>query len=261
VLPQSDSGANSVVSSEYGSSSEGTLQLSGNGFYLTVMGYGVNAADFNDNPGSFSPLSTNTALGQSGSMTGQTYTPVPRVVALIDAFGNVDSTTALFNIFNGNNPRSAYTLDGTNIYVSGQGTSPDATGGVFFTTLGSSSATPITGLDTNSKTSSQDSREVQIFNNTLYVSVDSRQGSGSNRDFIGTLGSPPSTSLFNNGSGPTMLPGFGNSGGTGKVSISSGANSTGNGLNAGLQINLSPNNYFFANSTTPLCGRLRNAEE
>ena len=250
VLPQTASGANSPVSGEYGSSSEGTLQLSGDGKYLTVMGYGVNASDFNMDPGSFSVSPSNTALGQSGSMTGQTYTAVPRVVALIDANGDLDSTTALYNIFNANNPRSIYTADDTNLYVSGQGNSPDATGGVFFTTLGSSSATAITGLDTSSNTSSQDTRDVQINFNTLYISVDSKEGSGAARDFIGTLGSPPSTSLYNSGAGPTMIPGFGNSGGTGKVTITSGANGNGNGLNAGKQINLSPNNYFFANSTT-----------
>ena len=130
VLPQTASGANSPVSGEYGSSSEGTLQLSGDGNYLTVMGYGVNASDFNMDPGSFSVSPSNTALGQSGSMTGQTYTPVPRVVALIDANGDLDSTTALYNIFNANNPRSIYTADDTNLYVSGQGNSPDATGGI-----------------------------------------------------------------------------------------------------------------------------------
>ncbi len=250
VLPQTSSGANNPVSGEYGSSSEGTLQLSGNGFDLTIMGYGVNAAAFNASPASYSPSPTNIALGQSGSLTGQTYTAVPRVVALIDAFGNIDSSTALYNIFNANNPRSIYTADGVNIYVSGQGTSGDTTGGVFFTTLGSSSATAITGLDTTSKTAAQDTRDVQIDNNTLYISVDSKEGTGSSRDYIGTLGSPPSTSLYNSGSGPTMLHGFGNSGGTGKVTITTGANSTGNGLNAGVQINLSPENYFFANSTT-----------
>ena len=82
ALPQTASGANSAVSGEYGSSSEGTLQLSGNGRYLTIMGYGVNAKAFNANPGSFSPDPTNIALGQSGSQTGQSYTAVPRVVAL-----------------------------------------------------------------------------------------------------------------------------------------------------------------------------------
>src|ERR1700734_417847 len=134
-LPQTNSGANFAVSGEYGSSSEGPLQLSGNGRYLTIAGYGVNANAFNANPGAFSPDPTNTALGQSGSLTGQSYTAVPRVVALIDANGNVNSTTALFNVFNANTPRSAYTADGVNIYVSGQGTSGDNTGGTFYTTV------------------------------------------------------------------------------------------------------------------------------
>ncbi len=72
-------------------------------------------------------------LAQSGSLTlgnqtlgpqGQSYTPVARVVALIDSNGNVNSTTGLYNVFSQNNPRGAYTADGTNIYVSGQGNGP-----------------------------------------------------------------------------------------------------------------------------------------
>jgi hypothetical protein len=84
----------------------------------------------------------------------------------------------------------------------------------------------------------------------LYVSVDSKGGSNSARSFIGTLGSPPSTSLYNSNNGPTMISGFGNTGGTGKETITTGANSNGNGSNAGDQINLSPENYFFANAST-----------
>jgi PEP-CTERM motif len=246
MLPQTASGANLPVSGEYGSSSEGTLQLSGNGQYLTIMGYGINANQFNSSPGTYSILSTNTALGQSGSQTGQSYTPVPRVVALIDANGNVDSSTGIYNIFNGNNPRSAYTADGTNIYVSGQGNNPDNTGGVFYTTRGSNSATSITGADAGSG-DSQDTREVQIYNNTLYVSTDSKEGS-TNRSYVGTLGAigTPPTTVANGGNGPTQLTGTGTS--TGKYTITA---TNGNGINsAGDQINLSPENYFFANSNT-----------
>jgi hypothetical protein len=83
VLPQTTSGSNLPVSGEYGSSSEGTLQLSGNGQYLTIMGYGINAAQFNSHPALYSS-SGNAALAQSGSLTGQSYTPVARVVATID---------------------------------------------------------------------------------------------------------------------------------------------------------------------------------
>jgi hypothetical protein len=246
VLPQTASGANSPVSGEYGSSSEGTLQLSGNGKYLTIMGYGVNAAAFNADPAKYSSTG-NPALGQSGSLTGQSYTAVPRVVATIAGDGFVNSTTAVYNVFDQNNPRSVYSVDGTSFYISGQGNFPDATGGVFYTTLGSHSATSITGADAGGG-DSQDTRTVMVYDGQLYVSTDSKKGS-TNRSFIGTLGSKGSlpTTVANGGNGPTAIPGFTS---TGKVTITSGPNSNGNGLNAGLQINLSPSNYFFANADT-----------
>jgi Divergent InlB B-repeat domain len=247
VLPQSASGANFAISGEYGSSSEGSVQLSGLGQYLTIMGYGINAATFDANPPKYGAAPSN-ALAQSGSLTGQSYTPVPRVLMLIDANGNVNSSTAIFNIFNTNNPRSAFTLTGSTAYVSGQGSGSDATGGVFYIpAVGATTTAPtaITGLDTSSKTIAQDTRIVKILNNTLYISVDSKEGSGNNRSFIGTLGSPPATSLYNSGGGPTMLTGYGNTGGTGKITI----NGNGNNLNASATINLSAENYFFASSS------------
>jgi hypothetical protein len=252
VLPQTGSGANLPVSSEYGSSSEGTLQLSGAGQYLTIMGYGINAATFDANPVVYGAAPSD-ALAQSGSLTGESYTPVARVVALIDANGNVNSSTALYNIFNTNNPRSIFTADGvTSAYVSGQGSGSDATGGVFLTPLfaPNSAPTAITGLDTSSNTLSQDTRDVQMVNNTLYISVDTKEGSGDARSYIGTLGSPPATGLYSSGAGPTMISGYGNSGGTGKETITANPNSNGNGPNAGMQINLSPVGYFFANAAT-----------
>jgi hypothetical protein len=246
VLPQTASGANFPVSGEYGSSSEGTLQLSGAGQYLTLMGYGIGAATFDASPDSYGAAPSG-ALAQSGSLTGQSYTPVPRVLALIDANGNVNSSTAIYNIFDTNNPRSAYTLNGTAAYVSGQGSGSDATGGVFLTPIGAPNNAPtaITGLDTTGNTIAQDTREVQIYNNTLYISVDSKEGSGSNRDFIGTLGTPPVTGLYQSGAGPTQLSGFATSG-AGKLTISANPGSNGNNLNAGDKINLSPVSYFFA---------------
>ena len=266
VLPQTVSGANFPVSGEYGSSSEGTLQLSGSGLYLTLMGYGVNAAAFDANPTLFGTGSSTNALGQSGSLTGQSYTAVPRVVALIDAYGNINSSTALYNIFNTNNPRSIYTTDGvTSAYVSGQGTGCDLTGGVFFTPLGApnSAPTPITGGDADPTSTcvssgftgplvAQDTRDVQIYNNTLYISIDSTEGKSNNRSLIGTLGTPPVTSLFSptapptgDTGGPNLISGLGNTGGTGKETITT----NGNNLNAGKGINLSPENYFFASSS------------
>jgi DNA/RNA endonuclease G (NUC1) len=253
VLPQTAAGTNFAVSGEYGSSSEGTLHLSGLGHYLTIAGYGINAAAFNANPALYGtdPSKPN-ALAQSGSVTGAGYTPVPRVVALIDPYGNVNSSTALYNVFNTNNPRSAYTDDGTNLYLSGQGTGNDLTAGVFYTTLGSNSATAITGATAASNNPppaniAQDTRDVQIVGGQLYASIDTKQGTGSNRDYIGTLGAagvPPSILV----GAPVRLSGFGDGGGTGKVTITT---ATSNGLNSsGQEINLSPVNFFFANATT-----------
>jgi hypothetical protein len=257
VLPQAASGANFPVSGEYGSSSEGTLQLSGDGKYLTILGYGIGAPTFNANPGAYSDLTINpgnTALAQSGSVTGQSaYTPVPRVLSLIDANGNVNSSTAIYNIFNTNNPRSAFTVNGSTAYVSGQatGNDNDATGGVFYIPVGGvvTSPTPITGFDATNGSGqqvvAQDMRTVQIYNGTLYVSIDSKEGKNSAKDFIGTLGNPPATSLYGSGPGPTQLSNFGSSN-TGKWTLATG---TGNNVNAGAgitAINLSPVNYFFA---------------
>jgi hypothetical protein len=251
----------STISGEYGSSSEGQIQLTGDGKHLVIMGYGVNAATFNANPGAFSASPTNKALGQSGSQLGMGYTAVPRVVAVVGANGSVDTSTSVFGVFDGNNPRSVASADGTTFYISGQGTSPDETGGVFLTTLGSHTAKPITGDDTLSSSakkapaSTQDSRIVEIYNGQLYVSVDSKEGSGNARSFIATLGGPNAlpTDVATGGTGPggtgpAMLPGFGNTGGTGKVTITS---QTVNGVNAiGDGVNLSPEGYFFANATT-----------
>jgi hypothetical protein len=252
VLPQNASGANFPVSGEYGSSSEGTLQLAGTGQYLTLMGYGINAATYDAayQPGFTSDLfgaAPTGSLAQSGSLTGQSYTAIPRVVALIDANGNVNSSTALYNIFNTNNPRSVYSATGATAYVSGQGSGSDLTGGVFYTPVGAINNAPqaITGGDANSGTLAQDTRTVQIYDGQLYASVDTKEGSGSNRSYIGTLGSSGSNPTTTVGA-PVELTGFGNAGGTGKVTIGTGTSSIGNNLNAGLAINLSPVGYFFA---------------
>jgi Divergent InlB B-repeat domain len=286
-LPQTVSGANSPVSDDFGSQSEGTVQLSGNGEYLTMMGYGINAADFNVNyllycPGSTNasnacvPENGNPATAQTGNLTAPVAgvsgtTAVPRVAILIDPNGNVNTSTVLYNIYDENDARSSYTPDGINIYVSGQGCKTcgptpnqiplttanppfDNTMGVYYTQVGATndSPTPITGNDNgptgcsspSTCTSSEDTRMVQIYNNTLYVSTDAKPGSstgGYNRSYIGTLGDPPSTSLFTctgvgggcgtgyGPYGPAQMTGFGNTGGTGKVVITAGAN--GNGLN------------------------------
>jgi hypothetical protein len=246
VLPQTSTpGGNYAVSGEYGSSSEGTLQLSGNDQYLTVMGYAINASTYNS---TYDVNGSGTALAQSPNTTGNAAN-VARVIALIGSNGSVDSTTAISNVFNGNNPRSVFTENGTSFYISGQGNKDD-TGGVFYVSkLGATTATPITGVDTSSKSNgsyNQDTRDVQIVNGQLTVSVDSSEGTASKGldiDRIGTLGSignPPTTTLNQQ---PTALPGL-----NGAITLSKG---NGNSLNGSSgSVYLSPENFFYANSTT-----------
>lgn len=247
MLPQTASGANHAISGEYGSSSEGGLQLTGDGKRLVIMGYGVNAATFNASPTSFGSNDP----AKPGALAQSTSALVPRVIAVIGSNGDVGTTTALTNVFDQNNPRSVASVNGSSFYVSGQGTGSDQTAGVFYATLGAAAATPITGDDTATvkngpRNLTQDTRDVQIVNGQIYVSVDSKGGKDNARSYIGTIGSGLATSDQN--AGPTMLPGFGNTGGTGKYVITA-ANT--NGINAvGSEINLSPEDFYFANATT-----------
>lgn len=247
VLPQTASGANHAISGEYGSSSEGGLQLTGDGRSLVIAGYGVNAATFNANPLAFGSNDPT----KPGALAQSTDTAVPRVIAVIDANGHVDTSTALTNVFNQNNPRSVASADGTSFYISGQGTGSDQTAGVFYALKGQTTATPITGDDTASvrngpRNITQDTRAVRIFDNQLYVATDSKGGKDNARSYVGTVGTGLPTTDLN--SGPVMLPGFGNTSGTGKWTITA---ATTNGINSvGQQINLSPNDFFFANANT-----------
>ncbi len=252
TLPQTASGANSAISGEYGSASEGFLQLSGNGRYLTIMGYGVNASAFNT-----APLSTygTAALGQTTSLTaanqtGTVYTTVPRVVALIGGNGSVDTSTALTGVFNTNNPRSVYTADGTSFYVSGQGASKtDPTQGVFYAQKGATTATPIDN--------STDTRFVTEYDGTLYVSRDQNPPGSGNQNFTNV------SSLTNSTGGlPTSSAGLVTThivppaspdslgGNNGSINVTAG---TANGVNnsrIGKFVYLSPEEYFFANPDT-----------
>jgi PEP-CTERM motif len=255
-LPQTSSGANSAISGEYGSASEGILQLSADGHSLTIMGYGVNANAFNT-----APTSTygTAALGQTTSLTpaqqqaagqGTTLTTVPRVVALIGANGGVDTSTALTGIYNDNNPRSAATVNGSSFYVSGQGTgNSDPNQGVFYAQRGATTATPIDNTNF-------DTRVVAIQNGQLYVSQDvNPPGSGSqNFTNISSLTGPGGT-LPISAAGvtdthviPPAAP-LSLGGNNGSINLTA---ATANGVNnarIGSFVYLSPEQYFFASPT------------
>lgn len=239
VLPQAgfvaaNGSKNSAIAGEYGSSSEGTLQLSADGRSLTIMGYGVNAAAFNAATANASNAYGTQALAQTTSVAGGSFMPVSRVVANVRSDGSVDTSTALFNVFNGNNPRSAATVDGRSFYFAGQGTSGDTTQGVFYAADG---ATAATALNT-----ATDARTASIVNGRLYVSADSKQpksagGSASLAVYGNTL---PTSALT-----PTVLTGISNG-----ITLTAGqANGVNNGK-VGAAVNLSPENFFFADATT-----------
>ncbi len=247
TLPQTASGANWAISGEYGSASEGLLQLSGNGRYLSIMGYGVNANAFNT-----APLSTygTAALGQTTSVTGGASTAVPRVAALIGGNTSVDTSTALYGVFNTNNPRSAYTADGTSFYVSGQGASKtDPTQGVFYALKGASSATVIDN--------STDTRFVTEYDGKLYVSRDQNPPGSGGQNFTNvssltnsTGGLPTSSAgLVTTHIVPPASP-LSSGGNNGSINLTAG---TANGVNnsrIGKFVYLSPEEYFFANPDT-----------
>jgi autotransporter passenger strand-loop-strand repeat protein len=236
VLPQTTSVVNGVVenifSGEYGSSSEGILELSGDGESLVIAGYGINAAAYNaaEVSGGINTYGT-AALAQTTSVeTSGGPTPVTRVIADIGYNGTIDTSTALLNVFDGNNPRSVSTVDGKVFYIAGQGQSGDTTQGVFVAEDGASAATAV---DT-----STDARDVEIYNGNVYVSINSKQdGDVATVDEFN--GQPTGAST------PTALPGIGNS-----VLLTAATENSVNGSAVGTAVNLSPEQYFFANATT-----------
>ena len=238
VLPQSGfknaaGETNLPISGEYGSSSEGTLQLSADGHLLVIMGYGIAAATFNDATIEKNNAYGTQALAQTGSRGKGPVIAVPRVVAAVTAQGEVDTRTALFDFADTNNPRSVATVDGSLFYVAGQGHKHDATQGVQLARAGASSGTAIYH--------DIDVRIATIAGGRLYVSADTKQG--------GTPEAPGTANISVYGDGlpsaavtPTVLPGLAN-----EISLADGR---GNGVNTTPRANLSPENFFFANAST-----------
>ena len=121
---------------EYGSSSEGTLQLSGNGKYLTIMGYGVNAAAFDADPAEVRRRPSN-ALGQSGSLDRtELHRRAPRRRPDRRQRRGGHHDRALQHLQRQQTRPAVYTVDGSSFYTSGQGTSPDHTSGVYYAAKG-----------------------------------------------------------------------------------------------------------------------------
>jgi len=98
ALPTSAAGANAPLTAQGTSTTEAIVTRSENGRYLAVAGYAVAPAT-----------------------TGLPGTPatVNRVVGLIDAAGQIDTTTKLSDAFSGSSVRSAATSDGNQFWLTG----------------------------------------------------------------------------------------------------------------------------------------------
>ncbi|HVT88502.1 MAG TPA: PEP-CTERM sorting domain-containing protein [Tepidisphaeraceae bacterium] len=163
-MPTAVSGSNKILTATGTSSSEGMLNRSADGRFLLVSGY-------------------NAAIGASDPSASSAST-VNRVVGRVDVAGNVDTTTALTNMFGANNFRSVASDDGNNLWVSGAANSPSGSNlqGVAYTTLGGTTGTAV---------ASYASRAVSIYNGQLYTGSTSSSALGDVNQ-VGT-GLPQST--------------------------------------------------------------------
>ncbi|SDJ09650.1 Protein of unknown function [Frankineae bacterium MT45] len=145
TLPSVASGANKPLVASGSANSEGMLTLSADGRYLVATGYSA-------------------AVGATG-LSSSASASVPRTVARVDALGNVDTTTALTDFSDGNNPRSAISLDGSSFWVAGAASS------LRYAALGATTSTALTN------STYKNLRQLQIANGQLYASADPTKAS------------------------------------------------------------------------------------
>ena len=150
-----NSGSNAVIASGT-ASSEGLLSRSGDGQLLVVTGY-------------------NTAVPYGSSISSSASATVNRAVVLVNTSGAIASTSKFSDWATGNNPRSAVTNDGTQLWLAG------GAGGIRYAATSATTATQI-----NTPATLVNFRQLAIFNGQLYAT--SSSATGSNATSIGTVG-------------------------------------------------------------------------
>jgi hypothetical protein len=123
--------------------SEGYLNLSPDGQYLTFAGYDA-------------PAGTSAVVGLSAATNN-------RIVARVEQDGTINTTTRISDGYDGNNIRSAATVDGNAFWTGGTGTG----GGTRYMSLGN------TGASTQLSTVITNTRGTAIYNSQLYISAQS----------------------------------------------------------------------------------------
>ncbi|MFP5436165.1 MAG: beta strand repeat-containing protein [Bacteroidia bacterium] len=137
-VPSATAGSRVVISGS--ATSEGQINLSGDGQYLTVTGYDA-------------PVGIASIAGTASA----TYN---RVVGRMSANAQFAVTSLGSSLYTGNNIRSAATQDGSRYWTAG------ATGGIYTIENGGTAATQVISAPANTRT-------VSIFNGQLYVSSSS----------------------------------------------------------------------------------------
>jgi len=166
-MPTGDAAPAHALTASGTATSEGLLSLSADGRYLVAPGYDAPAG--------------------TAKISGTAAATTPRTVAVVDASGTVDTSTALTDFATGNNPRSATSTNGTDLWVGG------AAGGVRYASRGASTSTE---LDDGTY---KNVRAVSVVDGQLYASADPTKAGLT----IGTVGTgTPHTS----GQSVTNLP-------------------------------------------------------
>lgn len=155
-LPFSANGLNRRFTMSGSSTSEGYLNLSPDGQYLTFAGYDAT-------PGVTSITSTSAATTN-------------RIVARVSQNGSINTTTRISDGYDANNIRSAATVDGNAFWTGGAGSA--GTGGTRYMPLGN------TGPSTQISTTITNSRGTAIYNSQLYNT--SQSGSNIGVNTVGT---------------------------------------------------------------------------
>src|SRR5579862_6604520 len=145
-MPTNWFGGQSPLIMEGIANSEGVLSRSVDGRFILLTGYGATLGEFTNSLSS----ATTTGLVDRLSFVNQ----ATRTVALIDGFGHVFATTTQTNANEeGETPRAAVSLEGTNIWLAGDTT------GIKYLTRGSMLSTQVVSANV---------RVDGIYSNTLY---------------------------------------------------------------------------------------------
>jgi hypothetical protein len=157
TMPTAVSGLNRILTLSGTATSDGSLNLSPDGQYLTLTGYDA-------------------ALG-TASVTGTASALTNRIVGVVYGNGSVNTTTRINDKFSANNIRSAVTNDGTNFWCAG------ANDGTVYVPLGNTAAsTAVSTTVTNTRVAS-------VFGSQLYFS----SGSGTRGIYKVGAGLPTNT--------------------------------------------------------------------